>query len=193
MLSRATIDSATGRTNFQAGLDYRCYEGAWGFLPDFAKLHPVKTGAATNFNLNVRTRTDAVGLEFDGFITIPRDGVYTFYLASDDGSRLFVGESSLTIDVLSNGPAPRVVVEAPATLLERKSRPWATFKEPSISRVFEKPVANWRCALARMTFVWKFSRVMDLRRLSCRTPRFGFPGFMKMSLGKMVRAFRGCC
>jgi len=128
VLSRATIDPATGRTNFQAGLDYRYYEGAWGFLPDFAKLRPVKNGVATNFDLNVRTRTDAVGLEFGGFITIPRDGVYTFFLASDDGSRLSVGESSLTIDVLSNGPAPRVVGEVPATLLERNSRPWVTLE-----------------------------------------------------------------
>ncbi len=128
VLSRATIDPLTGKTNFQAGLDYRCYEGAWGFLPDFAKLRPVKTGVTTNFGLNVRTRNDAVGLEFDGFITIPQEGFYTFYLASDDGSRLSVGESSLTVEVLSNGPAPRAVVETPATLPDRNSRSWVTLE-----------------------------------------------------------------
>ena len=128
VLSRAATDPAGSSTNFLAGLDYRCFEGAWGYLPDFAKLHPAKTGVASNFDLSVRTRNNAVGVEFDGFITIPRDGNYTFYLASDDGSRLLVGESSLAVRVLSNSPVLRAVEGVPATILERNSRPWVTLE-----------------------------------------------------------------
>src|SRR5208282_1848328 len=129
VLSRATVNRATGATNFSAGLDYRCYEGAWGFLPDFGKLHPLKTGVATNFDLGVRTRSEDVGLEFNGFITIPRDGAYTFHVASNDGSRLFVGESSLDVRVLSNGPPPPAAIgKVPATTVERESRPWVTLE-----------------------------------------------------------------
>jgi hypothetical protein len=32
------------------------------------------------------------GLEFTGFIRAPREGVYTFFTSSDDGSRLYIGE-----------------------------------------------------------------------------------------------------
>jgi len=31
-------------------------------------------------------------LVFTGFIEVPADGIYTFHLTSDDGSRLFIGE-----------------------------------------------------------------------------------------------------
>ncbi len=128
VLSRANTNPATSTANFSAGLDYRCYQGAWGNLPDFGMLHPVKTGVATNFDLDVRTRNEAVGLEFNGFITIPRDGLYTFHLASDDGSRLFVGESSLDVRVLSQGSPPTAIEELPATDVQRKSRPWVTLE-----------------------------------------------------------------
>jgi signal transduction histidine kinase len=128
VLSRANVDPATGATNFPPGLDYRCYEGSWISLPDFAKLHPTKTGIATNFDLDVRTRNEYVGLEFNGFIKIPRGGVYTFYVTSDDGSRLFVGESSVNVLVLSNGPAPLAAEKVPTTALERNSRPWVTLE-----------------------------------------------------------------
>jgi hypothetical protein len=104
VLSRASVDASTGRTNFSAGLDFRSYEGTWNFLPDFQKLQPTRIGVATNFDISVRSRNEAVGLEFSGFITIPEDNVYTFHLGSDDGARLFVGESSLDVRVLSGPP-----------------------------------------------------------------------------------------
>jgi signal transduction histidine kinase len=127
VLSRARVAPATGLTNFSAGLDYSCYEGALGYLPDFANCRLVKTGVATNFDLGVRTRNEYVGLEFSGFITIPRDGAYTFYLGSDDGSRLWLGEPSVDVRGL-NQPSPQPSPPVPATALDRKDRPWVTLE-----------------------------------------------------------------
>jgi signal transduction histidine kinase len=124
-LSRMRVDG--NATNYVAGLDYRCYEGTWGYLPDFAKLRPAKTGIATNFDTGVRTRDEGVGVEFSGFIHIPSDGLYRFYLMSDDGSRLFAGESALDVRVLSRGSAPQALGTVP-TGPERKSRPWITLE-----------------------------------------------------------------
>lgn len=127
-LVRAQIDPATGRTNFTRGLDYKCYEGAWGYLPEFTKFHPVKTGVVTNFNLDVRTRQENVGLEFDGFIKIPRDGFYTFHLTSDDGACLMVGEPSLDIRELRRGPFPQAAEKAAAASPETNTGPWVTLE-----------------------------------------------------------------
>jgi signal transduction histidine kinase len=127
-LSRACVDPATGVTNFSASLDYRCYEGAWAYLPDFAKLHPVKHGVVTNFDLSVRTQDLAVGLEFNGFIKIPQDGEYTFYVTSDDGSRLFVGQPSWDVRVLTNGPAAPAAANVSATVPEPDSPRWITLQ-----------------------------------------------------------------
>jgi signal transduction histidine kinase len=128
VLSRASFDFAAGTTNLLAGLDYRCYQGFWRYLPDFTNLNPVKTGVATNFDSGVRTRNEGVGLEFNGFISIPRDGVYTFYTTSDDASRLSVGEAFMDVRVLSNGPGPQAAEMVPATPAERNSRPWVTLE-----------------------------------------------------------------
>jgi signal transduction histidine kinase len=132
VLSTAKINPATGVTNFPPGLAYRCYEGAWVRLPDFARHHPVTTGVATNFGLSFLTTNRGVGLEFTGYITIPQEGAYTFYLASDDGSRLFVGGSSLDVHVIS-GSAPlirqqemgegRAAEKVPAAIPDGNRRP----------------------------------------------------------------------
>jgi signal transduction histidine kinase len=127
-LARGILNPATGVTNFSAGLDYHVYEGFWGCLPDFAGLNPVKSGVATNLDLAVRTRDKAVGIEFNGFITIRRAGFFTFQLSSDDGSRLLAGQSSLDYWMLNHGPAPRAAGQVPATLLEKNGHPWVTLE-----------------------------------------------------------------
>jgi signal transduction histidine kinase len=93
-------------TNLVNGLDYACYEATGEVLPDFSALTPVKTGSVTHFDLSVIFRKELVGLEFSGFIQVPRDGPYTFYLTSDDGSKLFIDEQSLRLDVLGNTALP---------------------------------------------------------------------------------------
>jgi signal transduction histidine kinase len=128
ILSRAVIDSSRGRTNFSPGLDYRCYEGSWVSVSDFQRYRPTRTGVTTNFDLSVRTRNENVGLEFNGFISIPRDGVYTFHVTSDDGSRLFIGDSSVSVRVLSMHPVPAMMQKVPSTPVERSSRPWVTLE-----------------------------------------------------------------
>jgi len=120
-ISRASISSATGATNFFPGMDYRCYEGTYEYLPDFAFSRPVRTGVVTNFDLNVRTRPENVALEFNGFLSIPRDGVYTFTVSSDDGSRLFVGKPSIRLRVLNSHPVPDEIRKLPIRAADRKA------------------------------------------------------------------------
>ena len=135
VLLRTNIDRATGRAGFSPGLDFRCYEGmGWQSLPDFRKFQPAKTGIATNLDLNVRTREENVGLEFTGLIAIPRDGVYTFHLTSDDGSRLFVGEAPMDVRVSGKHPAPVAAEKLPLSILERGNSPWVTL-EGTVSSV----------------------------------------------------------
>jgi len=109
-----------GASNLVHGLDYRCCEGNWDRVPDFALLPAVKTGTTANFNLGVRSRDEAVGLQFTGCVELPREGLYTFRTTSDDGSRLYLGDSGLRLSRLGVGPMPtprRIVIgeELPAT------------------------------------------------------------------------------
>ncbi|MCE1198050.1 MAG: family 78 glycoside hydrolase catalytic domain [Marinilabiliales bacterium] len=94
---KASDSSFTAQTNIRFadarvnGLKVRYYEGAWKQLPDFERLPAVKVGAVFELSLAKITPTqDLFGLTFDGKIRIDKDGEYTFYLRSNDGTNLFL-------------------------------------------------------------------------------------------------------
>ncbi len=99
-LFRTEMNSTNGSSRFVQGLDYRCFEGKWDRLPDFSSLPAKNQGVINNFDLDVRTRTTEVGLLFSGYLEAPKDGVYTFWTTSDDGSKLFIGDPAIRLDIL---------------------------------------------------------------------------------------------
>ena len=72
------------------GIKYRYFEGNWEVLPDFNSLTPVDEGVVSSITLSPKKSSNYFGFEYDGYIRIPGDGIYNFYTASDDGSRLFI-------------------------------------------------------------------------------------------------------
>lgn len=70
------------------GLMALYYEGEWDMLPDFNTLVPVHKTTSDQIGLKDAARKDLIGLSYRGYITVPKTGVYTFYVTSDDGSRL---------------------------------------------------------------------------------------------------------
>jgi signal transduction histidine kinase len=129
---------SAGSTNRVPGLQVECYEGFWEKVPDFDLLWPVKTGITTsvslpfrttNFSLAFRTRDEMVGLRFTGFLDVPNDGVYSFRLASDDGSLLFLGPRDMSVTKLgaTNIPVPLAgVIGEPMSHLDE--RRWAALQ-----------------------------------------------------------------
>jgi signal transduction histidine kinase len=100
-------DPISGATNYAKGLRYSYYEGLWwNFLPNFNHMIPAADGVADNLDIELRRRNDNVGLKFAGYIKVPRDGDYTFHLQSDDGSRLFIGDSSLRVRMTGHHELP---------------------------------------------------------------------------------------
>lgn len=82
-------------TNVVNGLDYQYYQGSWDYLPDFSQASPVKSGVLDYFSFSPIQQQDNFAIQYTGFIDIPADGYYTFYLSSDDGSKLFIGDLNL--------------------------------------------------------------------------------------------------
>jgi len=77
------------------GLEYFVYEGEWSKLPDFDSLKPITLGTTKSVDIGSKQGSDNYGFVFDGFIKIPADGVYTFYISSDDGSKLLIDNKVL--------------------------------------------------------------------------------------------------
>jgi len=80
-----------------AGLNYFVYEGEWSKLPDFDNLKPTASGVSKSIDISSKQGSDNYGFVFDGFIKIPAKGVYTFYISSDDGSKLSI-DNKILID-----------------------------------------------------------------------------------------------
>ncbi|MBW8242678.1 chitobiase/beta-hexosaminidase C-terminal domain-containing protein [Muricauda oceani] len=78
--------------NFEKGLKYAYYHGQWDNLPDFSELESLETGITGTVDLSKATRDSNYGLTFDGYVRLEKDGIYTFHVTSDDGSKLWIAD-----------------------------------------------------------------------------------------------------
>jgi hypothetical protein len=80
------------------GLKYTYYEGAFKKIPDFSLLKPIKSGVLKSFDLDViKQRANQFAVLIEGYVEIQEDDLYTFYLTSDDGAKLFL-DNQLIVD-----------------------------------------------------------------------------------------------
>ena len=91
--------------NVVNGINWERYLGTWDMLPDFDVLTSDASGTASTIQLGLGEPTYDYGYRFTGYVDVPTDGVYTFYTASDDGSKLYIGGT----EVVSNDGLHAVV------------------------------------------------------------------------------------
>ena len=90
------------------GLEYRYFEGEWDSLPNFKMLQPIRSGKVYNIDLDgFEHRGANFAVQFRGTVNIEKEDDYTFYLVSDDGSKLFIdGNEVINHDGL-HGPSEK--------------------------------------------------------------------------------------
>ncbi len=73
-------------------LRFALYLGAWEKLPDFSKLKPHREGAVEGnlLRLNFDDYKNEYGLVFTGVLHVKRAGSHRFFIAGDDGVRLWI-------------------------------------------------------------------------------------------------------
>lgn len=99
-------------SNMVAGLNAAYYEGSWLYLPDFSLLEPLKTVTTTNLNPIIGPQAELFGIRFNGFFSAPMDGLYSFNLASDDGSLLFLNTPEIPLTTIGHESVPPPVVSS---------------------------------------------------------------------------------
>ena len=93
--SRVESEPAVEARATEPGLEYATAEGDFTRLPDVGALPGARRGTTAGLDLAVRPRESRFAVQFRGFVRIPTTGVYRFFLRSDDGSRLWMGERLL--------------------------------------------------------------------------------------------------
>ena len=88
--------------------DFRITGGDLQAMPDFGALEPFAEAVAPTVAYSdgawpavVESRGDGFACRLSGYVRIPSDGTYTFFVTSDDGAELFVDGARVTSD-----PAP---------------------------------------------------------------------------------------
>ncbi len=98
-----------GRVAQKLGIAYYKEAPPNAELETFKGLSPTTQGETTAINLDSEVIGDkgSFGLRFSGTITIPKDGEYTFFTNSDDGSRLYVDRRLVVNNDGDHGPRER--------------------------------------------------------------------------------------
>jgi len=97
--------------DFRPGVVFEYYEGEWDWLPNFDEMRPDNTGIVGNFMIDDTTEQELFrphythqtrrqfkepgnfAVRFTTHIDITQDGVYSFWLSSNDGSVLYVANT----------------------------------------------------------------------------------------------------
>ena len=84
--------------NIKKGVNFRYYVGRWGSTPDYLKLKPDSFGVISQFNLDeIENEESHYALLMFAEIITEKEGEYTFYSGSNDGTKLYIN-SELIID-----------------------------------------------------------------------------------------------
>lgn len=99
------------------GLAYDYYEGFVSTVNNIESLTVKTRGIVGTFNNNNRMQDTNYVFIFNGYIKIPEDGKYTFYLASNDGSVMYIDDNELL-----NHDGPHSMTEESVTVALRKGK-----------------------------------------------------------------------
>jgi len=80
------------------GIKYELFKGLWQELPDFNELKYIKSGDADKIDLSCTELDQEYAIRFYGYIKIPVTGVYTFFVDSDDGTKLFIADEEVIVN-----------------------------------------------------------------------------------------------
>lgn len=80
------------------GLKATIYSGNFSTMPDFTGIKPLFSLIVPVVDYKVATKDSLFAIVFEGYISIPDDGVYGLSVNSDDGSRLTVDDSETVLN-----------------------------------------------------------------------------------------------
>jgi alpha-L-fucosidase len=99
--TRVTPRPGDRAASTRPGLAFRRWDGTFGSAAKPFPGEPKLVGEVPSVRIAGPARSDHFGLELAGWITVPADAVYRFSLGSDDGSVLWIGDTTV---VENDGP-----------------------------------------------------------------------------------------
>jgi hypothetical protein len=114
-IKKAVFKEALKNVEIKRGLHYDYFEKFFVTTEDMDGLTPLKSGTMDTFTIQNAKVASYFGYQFEGYIKIPKDGIYTFYLESNDGSTLFIDGIEIVENEANHG-----AVEEPGDIALKK-------------------------------------------------------------------------
>jgi hexosaminidase len=95
VIEKQKVHQAVEVENPQPGVVLKYFESRFNSIKDVSAATAVQTSVVDAIAIPPTARADWFALEFTGYIKIADDGVYTFYLTSDDGSAVYIADTLL--------------------------------------------------------------------------------------------------
>jgi len=77
------------------GVEWKAFKGNFPWVPDVATLISSETGTTDRPNISVNNKLDIQTLFFTGYVRIPADGEYTFFLNTEGGAFLRIHDAAV--------------------------------------------------------------------------------------------------
>ena len=78
-----------------SGIEWEAYDGTFPWVPEVKTLTPTETGIAAQPDANVVVNAKNKALYFNGYVRVPEDGEYTFYLKANTGALLRIHNATV--------------------------------------------------------------------------------------------------
>jgi putative alpha-1,2-mannosidase len=103
--TKTTLKDAVLISDTEPGIDYEYFERFFVQATDMDMVRPIATSTTSDFNIKMARSPNYFGLRLKGYVKIPSDGIYTFYLSSNDGSYLYIDGKELIENDGNHGAA----------------------------------------------------------------------------------------
>ena len=87
--------SITVAGTLQDGLKCVYYKGGFDSTKDMLSVAPSQTFYVKDVEVPPGVNAPSFGLQYRGYIDVPEQGIYSFYLTSDDGSALYIDDKKV--------------------------------------------------------------------------------------------------
>ncbi|MDB6057910.1 MAG: sulfatase, partial [Verrucomicrobiales bacterium] len=77
------------------GLQYSTYTGTFPWLPELSAMRAARTGTAPQPTATGVVQENETGVQFHGYVNVPADGDYTFYLTADRAALLRIHDATV--------------------------------------------------------------------------------------------------
>jgi hexosaminidase len=90
-----TEPAAVRADTLRPGLAYAYFEREFHSADDVRQGQPLRVGRVPDVGLRGDERSEYYGVRLSGMLRVPEDALYTFYLSSDDGAKLWIGSEAI--------------------------------------------------------------------------------------------------